>query len=148
MWPAVVGQERRPAAKLIVAATNKRRRVAEIFSSPSIWRRLCCTVRDVRIREVRSAKIICGRIYVRPFGMQLSSWVGRFQHVSISVLNPLTGTFKPQIKGPLCSNTVIGILAVNGLLRLAQQGGVRAGCAQSSPSCTKCDSPPINSQCT
>jgi len=29
-------------------------------------------------------------------------------------LNPLTGTFTPQNNGPLYSNTVIGILAVDG----------------------------------
>jgi len=31
-----------------------------------------------------------------------------------SVVNPLTGTLKPQSNGPLYSNTVIGTLAVGG----------------------------------
>jgi len=39
---------------------------------------------------------------------------------------------------------------IGGLLHLAQQGGAWAGCgtAQSRPRCTKCNSPPINDQCT
>ena len=37
-----------------------------------------------------------------------------------------------------------------GLLHLVQRGGAWAGCgpAQSPPCCTKCNSPPINGQCT
>jgi len=37
-----------------------------------------------------------------------------------------------------------------GLLHLVQRGGAWAGCgpAQSPPRCTKCNSPPINDQCT
>ena len=37
-----------------------------------------------------------------------------------------------------------------GLLHLVQRGGAWAGCgpAQTSPRCTKCNSPPINGQCT
>ena len=63
------------------------------------------------------------------------------------------GTLKPQSSGPLYSNTVIGTLAVDGLgglLHLVQRGGAWAGCgpAQSPPRCTKCESPPINGQCT
>ena len=39
---------------------------------------------------------------------------------------------------------------MGGLLHLAQQGRERVGVqpAQSPPHCTKCDSPPINGQCT
>ena len=39
---------------------------------------------------------------------------------------------------------------MGGLLHLVQRGEDWAGCgpAQSPPRCTKCDSPPINSQCT
>ena len=39
---------------------------------------------------------------------------------------------------------------MGGLLHLVQRGGTWAGCdpAQSPPRCTKCNSPPINSQCT
>jgi len=45
-------------------------------------------------------------------------------------------------------NTVIGTLAVDGWA--VQQEGAWAGCgpAQSPPRCTKCNSPPINGQCT
>jgi len=39
---------------------------------------------------------------------------------------------------------------VDCLSHLAQWGGARVGCSptQSPPRCTKCNSPPINSQCT
>ena len=39
---------------------------------------------------------------------------------------------------------------MGGLLYLVQQGGAWVGCgpAQSPPRCTKCNSPPINDQCT
>jgi len=37
-----------------------------------------------------------------------------------------------------------------GLLHLVQRGGAWAGCgpAQALPRCTKCNSPPVNGQCT
>jgi len=60
-------------------------------------------------------------------------------------------TLKLQSNGPLYNNTVIGTLAVDGrLLHLVQRGGAWAGWgpAQSSPRCTKCNSPPVNGQCT
>ena len=67
-------------------------------------------------------------------------------------VNPLMGTLKPQSNGPLYSNTVIGTLAVDGLLllHLVQRGGAWAGCgpAQSPPRCTKFNRQPINGQCT
>jgi len=50
-----------------------------------------------------------------------------------------------------CDNWYIGRWWVGcGLLHLVQQGGAWAGCypAQSPPRCTKCNSPPINGQCT
>ena len=39
---------------------------------------------------------------------------------------------------------------MGGLLHLVQRGGACTGCgpAQSPPRCTKCNSPPINGQCT
>jgi len=39
---------------------------------------------------------------------------------------------------------------MDGLLHLVQWGGAWAGCGptQSPPRCTKCNSPPINGQCT
>jgi len=41
-------------------------------------------------------------------------------------------------------------LLMGGLLHLVQRGGAWAGCgpAQAPPRCTKCNSPPINGQCT
>ena len=68
-----------------------------------------------------------------------------------SNLSPLMGTLKPQSNGPLYSNTVIGTLAVDGrAVTFVQRGGTRVGCgpAQSPFRCTKCNSPPINDQCT
>jgi len=65
--------------------------------------------------------------------------------------NSLTGTLKPQSNGPLYNNTVIGTLAVDGwLLHLVQRKGALAGCgpAQSPLRCIKCNSQPINGQCT
>ena len=77
--------------------------------------------------------------------------VTTFANSQLPVIDPLTGTLKPQSNGPLYSNTVIGTLAVDGWA--ATFGKVRrawAGCgpAQSPPRCTKCNSPPINGQCT
>ena len=39
---------------------------------------------------------------------------------------------------------------MDGLLHMVQRGGAWAGCGltQSPPHCTKCNSPPINGQCT
>ena len=62
--------------------------------------------------------------------------------------NPFKGTLKPHSNGPLYSITVVGTLAVDGWA-VIQRGGAWAGCPpQSPPRCTKCNSPPINSQCT
>ena len=52
---------------------------------------------------------------------------------------------------PLYSNRVIGALAVDGwtvTFGTARKGLVGCCPAQSPPRCTKCDSPPINGQCT
>ena len=46
---------------------------------------------------------------------------------------------------------VIGTLAIDGwAVTLVQRGGAWAGLgpAQSTPCCTKCNSPPVNDQCT
>jgi len=62
------------------------------------------------------------------------------------------GTLKPQRNGPLYSNMVIGTLAVDGWA--ASFGTARTGLSglwprpQSPLYCTKCNSPPINCQCT
>jgi len=66
-------------------------------------------------------------------------------------INPLMGTLKPHSNGPLYSNTVIGTLAVDGwavTFGTAKRGldGLRP--RPSPPRCTKCNSPPINGQCT
>ena len=61
------------------------------------------------------------------------------------------GTSKPQSNGPLYSNTVIGTLVVAGwavTFGTARGAWVGWGPAKSPPRCTKCNSPPINGQCT
>jgi len=70
-------------------------------------------------------------------------------------INTITFTFtlKPQSNGPLYSNMVIGTLAVDGwavIFGTARRGmgGLGPRPAKSPPRCTKCDSPPINGQCT
>jgi len=66
-------------------------------------------------------------------------------------LNHLMGTLKPQSTGPLYSNTVIGMLAVDGwavTFGTARRGLGGLGPAQSPHRCTKRNSPPINGQCT
>ena len=63
--------------------------------------------------------------------------------------NPLIATLKPHSNGPSYSNTVIGTLAVDGWA-FGTARRVCAGCgpAQAPHRCTKCNSPPINGQCT
>ena len=76
-----------------------------------------------------------------------NNWINLFQ-IRYSV-NPLKDTLKPQSNGPLYSNTVIGTLAVDGwavTFGTARRG--LGGLAQSPSRCTKCNSPPINGQCT
>ena len=61
------------------------------------------------------------------------------------------GTLKPQSNGPLYSNKVIGTLAVDGsVVTFGTSRRALGGCgpAQSLPRCTKCNSPPVNGQCT
>jgi len=69
-----------------------------------------------------------------------------------NTINPLMGTLKPHSNGPLCSNTVIGTLAVVGwtVTSGTARRGLGLGCspAQAPHRCTKCNSPPINGQCT
>ena len=61
-----------------------------------------------------------------------------------SLFNLLMGTLKPHNNGPLYSNTLIGTLAVGTVRR-----GLAGCCPAQSPShCTKCNSLPINGQCT
>jgi len=71
-------------------------------------------------------------------------------HIYCSVYaNPLMGTLKPHSNGPLYSNTVIGTLAVAGWVvtfSTAKRG--LGGARLVPPRCTKCNSPPINCQCT
>jgi len=62
-----------------------------------------------------------------------------------------TLNLKPQKHGPLYRNTAIGTLAVDGWVvtfGTAMRAWVGCGPAQSPPRCTKCNSPPINGQCT
>jgi len=61
------------------------------------------------------------------------------------------GTLKQQHNRTLYCNMVVGTLAADGWavpFGTARRGLGGLGPAQSSPRCTKCNSPPINSQCT
>ena len=70
------------------------------------------------------------------------------------LVNPLVGSLTPQSNGPLYSNTVIGTLAVDewavtfGTARIGLGRLQPKFSTQSPPRCTKCNSPPINRQCT
>jgi len=55
-------------------------------------------------------------------------------------------TLKRQSNGLLYSNTVIGILAVDGWTVIF--GTARRGPTEAPPRCTKCNSWPVNWQCT
>jgi len=71
--------------------------------------------------------------------------------ISQALFNPLIATFKPQSNGPSYSNTVIGTLAVDGwAVTFGTTWGDWAELqpAKAPPCCTKCNSPPINGQCT
>ena len=57
------------------------------------------------------------------------------------MLNPLIATLKPQCNGPSFSSTLIGTLAVVGW-------AVTFGTARRGLGRAKCNSPPINGQCT
>jgi len=67
------------------------------------------------------------------------------------IFNPLIATLKPHSNGPSYSNIVIGTLDVDwwavtfGTARRELGGAVAP---QAHPCCTKCNSPPINGQCT
>jgi len=64
-------------------------------------------------------------------------------------VNPLIATLKPQSNGPSYSNTVIGTLVVDGWAVTFGTGNwAGPQPAQTPPHCTKCNSPPINGQCT
>jgi len=68
-----------------------------------------------------------------------------------SIINPLITTLKPQSNGPSYSNTVIGTLAVDGwavTFGIMRKGLCEAQPAQALTHYTKCNSQPINSQCT
>jgi len=73
-----------------------------------------------------------------------------FVSASSATINPLIATLKPQGNGPSCSNTVIDTLAVDWAVAFstARRGLGGAPARQASPRYTKCNSPPINGQCT
>jgi len=74
-----------------------------------------------------------------------------FQARGFYALNPLMATLKPQSNGPSYDNTVIGTLAVDEwavTFGTAMKGLGRLRPRPFSHYCTKCNSPPINGQCT
>jgi len=65
-----------------------------------------------------------------------------------SCFNPLIATLKPNHH--IAIQWLVHWPLMGGMLHLVQRGGDWAGLqpAQSPPRCTKCNSPPINGQCT
>jgi len=57
------------------------------------------------------------------------------------IINPLIAKLKPQSSGPSYNNTVVGTLAVDGW-------AVTFGTARRGLGGARCNSPPINGQCT
>jgi len=71
------------------------------------------------------------------------------QHdIQLREFNPLDS--KSNYSAASNDRMLVRCQLMGGLLHLVQQGGAWAGCspAQSPPRCTKCNSPPINGQCT
>ena len=64
-------------------------------------------------------------------------------------VNPLIATLKLRSNQLSYSNTVIGTLAVGGwAVTFGSSSRGLGGAAAHPPRCTKCNSPPINGQCT
>ena len=68
--------------------------------------------------------------------------------ITIDMLNPLD--YKGNYSATSNNTKLVHWPLMGGLLHLVQRRGDWAGCgpAQSPPRCTKCNSPPINGQCT
>ena len=65
--------------------------------------------------------------------------------------NGYLATLKLHSIGPLYNNTVIGTLTVDGwavTIGTARRGLAGCGPAEFPPLCIRCNSPPINGQCT
>jgi len=62
----------------------------------------------------------------------------------------LADTLKLQGNGPCSSTVIVHWPLMGGLLHLVPRGRAWVGCglAQSPPRCTKCNSQPVNGQCT
>jgi len=98
------------------------------------WTQCTCVNRDcgpLRYTSVDTTECACehkgsqGTRFLHQILYDRSQWIS-----PSGDLNPLMGTLKPQINGPLYSNTVIGTLAVDGwAVHLAQRGGVWAKAA-------------------
>jgi len=88
----------------------------------------------------------CRTRYCLMFCRQVTSHIFTRCSLTHSEFIPLTATLKPQSNGPLYSNTVIDTLAVTFGTARRGLGGLRP--RQSPTRCTKCNSPPINGQCT
>ena len=103
-----------------------------------------CQPTFVHHDETIDVTFFCGQIsYVYRFFVW--SFVANFSIMSMRYkINRLTATLKPQLNGPLYSNTVIGTLAVDGwavTFGTARRTWSCCGPAQSPPCCTKCNNP-------
>jgi len=98
-----------------------------------------------------------GATYLSADDLRINLWHMENNDQSFSILAALScgfiGSTTLKSQSNIYSNIVIGTLAVDGwavTLCLVQRAGAWAGCGPtlSRPRCTKCNSPPINGQCT
>ena len=106
--------------------------------------RLSRTVPGVRISARAAFSLLQSSVadYIHSHRYRPTRWL---------TVNPLVGTLKLQNNGPLHSNTAIGTLAVDGwavTFGIARRGLSGLWPRPVPPGCTKCNSPPINGQCT
>jgi len=102
----------------------------------------------------------CGTTEPSPESGTRARRIPAWRGLPASQTGSTAATTQPQMCRPLdykgnysatSNNTkLVHWLLLGGLLHFVQRGGAWAGCgpAQSSPRCTKCNSPPINGQCT
>ena len=80
--------------------------------------------------------------------LQIKATPQRQCHTNRTYCHPLDS--KGNYSATSNNRKLVHWLLMGGLLHLVQQGGDWVGCGptQSPPRCTKCNSPPINNQCT
>ena len=78
----------------------------------------------------------------------VTKWERTYRVPYYVIVNPLMGSGNSSTTSN--NMKLVHWPLMGALLHLAQRGGAWAGCgqAQSPPCCTRCNSPPINGQCT